>query len=452
MKRISFIFLAVAAALALHSCKQVPEYYTTRVPIFRVLPPEGATDNTVTIDGKAQSVNFTVLSTEEWRAEVSGPEAFTLPLQTGGVGKTTVSMLAASNESGAVRTGKVSFYLGNELKYEFNVSQEEQFPYLDVQPADVAVGADGDVFTVTVDTNQSSWSYDLGDAKSWISESARTDNSVSFTVPENTTGSRRMAEIRFYAVEAPELMGYVTVNQAIPAVPPTDYILDVVFNDDRSATDKSSLGMTVDNSRLDADVAVKYSEKFGRYVAQFTNEKIARSGLTSGYYMIPYKTTDVFAQKLADGFSYELVFCCYNDATATQVKPFSSTQAGGTGMCFRAKTGEINFECHVGGSWKELYSGILPVKNQYYHVIGTWDKANGMCNLYVDGQLTATVNATGDFKFMDTSVDARWFGIGADPSGNDNGEASFYGEVVIARLYDNPMRAEEVKALYKLVK
>ncbi len=452
MKRLTILFFAVCGVLSLHSCKQVPEYYTTRVPIFRVLSPEGSAEGIVNIDGKAQSVDFTVLSTEEWRAEVSGTDAFSLPVKTGGVGKTAVPLVAASNESGAVRTGKVSFYVGNELKNEFTVSQQEQLPYLDALPNDIALSADGEVFTITVDTNQSSWSYDLDDAKSWITETGRTETTVSFEVGENTTGSRRVAEIRFYAVEAPEILSYVSVSQAIPATPPTDCILDVVFNDDRSAVDKSALGMTVDNSRLDTDVSVAYSEKFGRNVAKFTNEKIARSGLSTGYYLIPYKTTDPFAAKIADGFSYELVFCCYYDATATQVKPFSSTQAGGTGMCFRAKTGEINFECHVGGGWKELYSGVLPVRNQYYHVVGTWDKANGICNLYVDGQLTATVNTTGDFKFMDTNVDARWFGIGADPGANDTGEASFYGEVVIARLYDNPMSAEEAKALYKLVK
>jgi hypothetical protein len=52
------------------------------------------------------------------------------------VGKTTVSLLAASNESGAVRTGKVSFFLGSELKYEFTVSQKEQLPYLEATPAE----------------------------------------------------------------------------------------------------------------------------------------------------------------------------------------------------------------------------------------------------------------------------------------------------------------------------
>lgn len=451
MKNYPLLFLCLLA-VALGSCKQAEDYYTTRIPIFRVLGPDGSGQTDIAIDGKAQSVAFTVLATEEWTAELDGPEAFSLPVKTGGSGKTPVNLVAASNETGATRSCTVVFSLGGEPKYSFNVSQKEQLPYIEAKPGDVSLNADGDMFTIEIDTNQSAWAYDLGEAKSWIVESARTEFSVTFSVPENTTGKRRDADILFYAVGAPELISYVAVSQAIPAAPPTDWILNVQFNADGSATDLSSLKMTVDNTRLDANCSVAYNEKYGRYVAKFTNETIARSNLDTGYYLIPYKTSDDFGKKLEDGFSYELVFCAYYDATATQVKPFSATQAGGTGMCFRAKTGEINFECHVGGSWRELYSGILPVKNQYYHVVGTWDKANGICNLYVDGQLTATVNTTGDFKHMDTNVDARWFGIGADPNANDKGEASFYGEVVIARLYDNPMSAEEARALYKLVK
>ena len=63
-----------------------------------------------------------------------------------------------------------------------------------------------------------------------------------------------------------------------------------------------------------------------------------------------------------------------------------------------------------------------------------------------------SVNTSGDLKFHDTSVDKRWFGIGADPSGTDQGEASFYGEVVIARLYDAPMSEAEAAALYYSLK
>lgn len=451
MKHFPFLFLTVFA-MTVFACKPAEEYYNTRVPIFRVLGPDGTEQSNIAIGGKAQSVVFTVLATEEWTAELDGPEAFSLQTKTGGVGKIPVSLVAASNETGSPRSCRVTFSLGGEPKYTFNVSQEQQLPYLEAKPADVTVNADGDSFTIEVDTNQAEWAYDLGDAKSWITETGRTDVSVTFTVPENDSGKRRETDILFYAVGAPELISYVAVSQALPAAAPTDWILNVQFNADGSATDLSPLKMKVDNSRLDASCSVAFNDKYGCYVAKFNNEEIARAALKNGYYFIPYKTTDDFAKKLADGFSYELVFCAYYDATAKQVKPFSSTQAGGTGMCFRAATGEINFECHVGGSWRELFSGVLPVKNQYYHVVGTWDKVNGICNLYVDGQLTASVNTTGDFKFMDTNVDARWFGIGADPSANDTGEASFYGEVVIARLYDNPMSAEEARALYKLVK
>jgi glycerophosphoryl diester phosphodiesterase len=451
MKHFHLIILSLLA-LALCSCRQAEEYYTTRIPIFRVLGPDGTGQADVAIDGKAQSVGFTVLATEEWTVDLDGPEAFSLPVNTGGAGKTAVSLVAASNETGATRKCTLVFKLGGEPKYTFNVSQEEQLPYIEAKPGDVSLSADGDMFTVEIDTNQAEWAYDLGDAKAWITETARTEFSVTFSVPENDTGKRRDADILFYAVGAPELISYVAVSQGVPAAPPTDWILNVKFNDDGSATDLSPLKMKVDNTRLDASCSVAFNEKFGCNVAKFSNESIARSGLQTGYYFIPYKPGDEFANKLADGFSYELVFCAYYDATPKQVKPFSSTQAGGTGMCFRASTGEINFECHVGGGWKELYSGILPVKNQYYHVVGTYDKANGICNLYVDGVLTATVNAVGDFKFMTTNVDAYWFGIGADPGANDTGEASFYGEVVIARLYDNPMSAEEARALYKLVK
>ena len=73
--------------------------------------------------------------------------------------------------------------------------------------------------------------------------------------------------------------------------------------------------------------------------------------------------------------------------------------------------------------------------------------------IYVDGELKATNNsAGGEFRHMNTNVDKRWFGIGADPNPNDNGQISFNGEVVIARIYDDPINADQVHALWKLVK
>lgn len=449
MKRLISILCCAAALVGLHACRQ-PDMMT-RTQIFKVLGPDGSEAAAISIDGKAQAVAFTVFSTAEWSARVEGSDAFSLSNASGGSGKTAVSLSARSNESGALRKATLNFFQGGELRKVFEVTQTEQSPYIEVNPKNYTVAGDGESFTIEVDTNQPEWDFDLGGAD-WLTVEARSATSVTFCAGENTSGKNRMADVLFYATAAPELMDYLEIVQNMPATAPVADMLDVVFDAEGKGKDVSALGMTVDNSRVNTDVTTFYSDRFGRYVAKFNNPTIARSGLDAGYYFIPYTPSSSFGSKLADGFSYELVFCSYTDPTAKQVKPFSSTQAGGTGMCFRASTGEINFECHVGGSWVELYSGVLPQRNTYYHVVGTWDKDNGIALLYVDGVLTASKNTSGDFKFMETSVDARWFGIGADPSGTDKGEASFYGEVVIARLYDRPVTAEEVKALYKLVK
>lgn len=451
MKHQLTFILTCLLVIAFSSCKQDDGSYVNRVPIFNVIGPENTEGAEIAISGKAQTVKFTVMATDEWTASVSN-DAYTLTPATGATGRTTVSLIAPANESGSVYNALVRFALNSGKSYEFNVTQAAQQPYLEVDLHDVAITGDGDEFTVNVDTNQSEWTYELDGTATWIIEKEKTATSVTFTVPENLSGGKRSADIRFYATAAPELMDYVAVTQTAPVSAPTADLLDVVFNTDKTANDVSQMSMTINSDRLDADVLTVWNHKYNCNCAIFNNSTIGRANLEKGYYYIPYAETSDFAKKLTDGFTYELVFCSYTEPTAKQVKPFASTQAGGIGMCFRAKTGEINFEVHVGDAWCELYSGVLPQKNQYYHVVATWDKANGLAMLYVDGKLTASANTKGDLKFMTTSVDKRWFGIGADPSGNDLGEASFHGEVVKARLYSEPVSAEEVKALYKLVK
>ena len=450
MKRQLILILSCLTLIVLQSCKEEGSF-VDRVPIFNVLGPNGDGSEDISIDGKAQTVNFTVFATEEWTASVSDSHYSVSPLS-GGSGKTPVKLIAPSNESGSVYNAVLSFAMTSGKTFTFNITQQAQKPYLEIDLHEKSLTGDGDEFVVNVDTNQPEWTYEFEKECTWVQEKSRTATSVTFSVPENTSGTKRSVDVRFYAAAAPELMDYISITQSVPAIAPVADLLDVVFNSDKTAKDVSPMGMSVMSDRLDKNISTIFNDKYGCYAAVFNNSEIARSGLKEGYYYVPYTTSSDFAKKLADGFTYELVFCSYTDPTAKQVKPFASTQAGGTGMCFRAKTGEINFEVHVGGSWCELYSGVLPQKKQYYHVVATWDKDNGLAMLYVDGQLTTSANTVGDFKFMDTSVDKRWFGIGADPSGGDTGEASFYGEVVKARLYSAPISADEVKALYKLVK
>ncbi len=453
MKR-CFSCLAVLAAMMMFSCKDRTGEWLDRIPILKVSSScDIGEDGNVSLSGKAQTVDFTVLSSSAWSVELSGTEEMSLSTSVGSAGKTVITLLVLANESGAERTAQLSFYLEGKLNKILYLTQELQYPYIEVNVESKSVSPYGETFTIGVDTNQSEWSYEVEPASDWLKEVELTSNSISFTCPANETGNDRKAEVVFLVEGRPELWALVEISQKKQAAPPTDLLLDVVFYESGAALDLSPMNMTVMNDRRDADTQVKYVEKYGRYAASFTNGQIARSSLDAGYYYVPYTTSSEFANKLADGYSYELVFCTYYDPLTytdglKQVKPFSSTQAGGIGVCLQANTGFIQFETHVGGSWISPKSSIIPVPQRYYHVVCTWSKTDNVATIYVDGKFEAAVNTTGDLKFPDTNVDKRWFGIGADLNHLDKGEASFYGEVVIARLYDAPMSAEEAAALY----
>ncbi len=455
MKRCSILIFTILASLMISSCKDETSKWLDRVPIFKVLGPDGTENSEISIDGKSQSVDFTILTSEAWSAEIKGCDEYSLSATNGGAGRTTVSMKTPENESGAIRNATVNFISG-ERSYEFTLTQAIQEPYLETDIHNVSVSPYGEALTINVSTNQTSWEYVIepASAVSWLAETSKDDKSVTFTVPENKTGAELQATITFLVTGKEELFDIVSVKQVIPASVPTDLILDVVFNESGAASDASPSKMQVDNARRDADVAVEMVSQFNRYAAVFKNGTIARSGLATGYYTIPYTADSDFGKKIADGCTYELVFCTsYDPLTYTdglkQVKPFASTQAGGLGVCLQANSGKIQFECHVGGGWKSPASKVIPAANRFYHVIGVFDKANQSVSVYVDGVFQGSTNAAGDFKFMDTSVDKRWFGIGADPSNSDKGEASFFGKVAVARLYDAPMTEAQVMACYK---
>lgn len=464
MKKLLTMFAIACAFLA--SCDSEGGDLN-RTPLLKVVGPDGSDPSQpISIDGKSQEVAFTVLATTDWTADIAGDEGFALSDRSGATGNTKVTVVAARNLSGATRSATVSFRLGGEERYAYTISQTEEQPYLDVTPAVVTLVGDPSEFTVAVSTNQSSWKVEIDspDGDGWLTQQSKESASITFLAEENTTGRNRTATLKFVSELHPEVFNYVTVTQGYVVPAPTADLLDVVFAEDGTAKDVSAMGMTVDASCLDETVSTAYNEKFQRYVAVF-DRQATTAAKEKGYYKVPYTDRKDFAQKLEDGFSMELLVCRYDDPIKQQIKPFASTQAGGTGICFRNHAdNEINFEVHTGGTrtgdgykftgggWRELYSGITPVKGTWYHVIGTWNKQTGQAQLFVNGVLTTTVNAAGEFDHMVSNVNAYWFGIGADPNASDKGELFFNGEVAIARLYDDPINADQVYALWKLVK
>ena len=254
---------------------------------------------------------------------------------------------------------------------------------------------------------------------------------------------------RISVMVATFLLGMATWAQ----VPKAD-LLDVVFNDDGTATDVSAMANTVQT--IGAPSVVR-SLKYGINEACF--KKNGLSAMADHYYRIDYGENEAFQNGLADGHSVETLVRfnltdAYSNLVAakSEVKPFSSHQGGGTGiMVCKQNRGlegnsqqEITFLPHVGGSYCYAHSGIVPENDKYYHIVGVWDKEAGEARIYINGQLLYTHSqAIGDYK----PSSQPWFAIGGD-AGNAGCETSFNGDVAIARVYNDPLTPEQVASLY----
>ena len=449
----TLLFLASLALLC--SCAQKGTNLE-RVPIFKVAPETAANaEGKYEIAGRGGSAVFKVMSTGAWSASLSGDVGFTLSDREGSSGRTDLKVSAQANSGSAARSTALTVMQGDDVKGVYQIVQPIVLPYIDASPSVVTLMGEEEEFTLSVEAALG-WSYSIDKGADWISVVSESTTEITFKATENSGTSDRLGEIGLYLTDMPLVGIIVPVTQNYLAPAPKADLLDVVFDLNGDAVDASASALTVEK-RAAPSMGVEFVDKYNRYAAVF-NPGSVLSGQSAGYYAADYTSREDFKAKLSDGYTLEVLFCRSDDPGEKQIKPFSSTQAGGTGICFRAKStnpnytlNEINFETHVGGSWVELYSGVTPQKDVWYHAIGIWDKTNSIAKLYVDGKLRASVTTSGEFKFMDTSS-KRWFGIGADPNASDQGEATFSGRVAIARLYDKPLSDGEIFALWREVR
>lgn len=99
--------------------------------------------------------------------------------------------------------------------------------------------------------------------------------------------------------------------------------------------------------------------------------------------------------------------------------------------------------------WIWAQSGVYPEPGRYYHVVGIWNKTEGKAYVYVDGMLQGTADAVGNLNHARDG--ARWFALGGDSAVGSMGNA-WNGEVVLARVFDDPLSEEQVALLYEEVK
>ena len=314
--------------------------------------------------------------------------------------------------------------------------------------------------------SSASWTVAVKEGEDWITLSQTSGvkgaAQVTVAVAENPDEVVRTGRIEFICSNKTV---NVTVNQekadpkneniVVPPVSPTAPVadlLDVVFKNDGTAIDNSVSQMQVDY--VSGSAAVSYfHDTYQRYATHF-NHKLA-SEMSGGYYKIDYTSNANFRNALADGHTLEVVFRMDQAPNGSEIKPFSSMQSGGTGFLITnsSKGMDITFLPNVNttssSSWKWAQSGVVPEVGRYYHVVGVWNKQAGTASIFVDGVKKGEVAAAGNLIFPTTGN--TWFCIGGDPSGS-GAHAGFNGDVVLARIYDDPLTASQVSDLYSIVK
>ena len=302
--------------------------------------------------------------------------------------------------------------------------------------------------------------WNVQSLQDWISvnpsQGEKGTSHIKVTVTPNSDKAKRVAELNFYA--SGELVHNVKVEQSgleeilpdEPSLPIAD-ILDVVFKEDGTAENAATkFGLEVQTYPA-SELMTYNSTLFNRVVAHYNHA--AGKNTASGFYKADYDCNDKLIKALQDGHSMEIVFnSTFAPDGVDELKMFSSHEQGGTGFLIsRTNQGNcITFLPNVSTSGKSNWiwtkSGIVPQPGRYYHVIGVWDKNAGKSYIYVDGELKGTANASGSLVLPKNG--SHWFGIGADANAN-NGQGAWAGDIVYAKVYDDVLSADDVKAIYE---
>lgn len=230
---------------------------------------------------------------------------------------------------------------------------------------------------------------------------------------------------------------YSNKTVKVHVVPKVD-LIDVKFNTNGSITD-GTLSWTKYGSP-----SVSYNSTYQRNEVTFNNT--SASSLSQGYYSSIYSTA--IEDKIADGFSQEVFF---KPSIVNQRQTiFGNLEAGGHAILIYTN-GKIQISNSIGNYGNQLYSSATLTANTYYHVVLVWNKSAGKIYLYINGALDSTFSGSGDY----VSPRELRFTIGADlyeghtPPLEPNMKC-FKGSVLIARLYDAILSANDVSALYNV--
>ena len=238
--------------------------------------------------------------------------------------------------------------------------------------------------------------------------------------------------------------GPIVTSQPAADVPVAD-MMDVVFNEDGTATDVSPMQNPI---VAFGTPEVYYNETYGRYVAKLDGEW---GGTAQDYYQIQYTTNDAFKAALDNSHSIEAVFMIdYDKMPAAESKIISGHEGGGTGLSM-STSGYISFQPNIStdGSSKYIWvsSTVKPQAKTFYHVVGVWNKDENKCYVYINGVLSNIVNVEGDYVQVSSEL-AQVLNIGCDATKGSTPNNAGNFEIVTMRMYDNPLTEEQVGIMW----
>lgn len=323
------------------------------------------------------------------------------------------------------------------LVYEFTLSQKN----LQLSFDHAEAYAKGEVTTVDLPVtviNIENWV--VTSSADWCTATAA-EGKVVLTMNKNSNDVVRSATLNISTPEDEEMKGSIVFTQYPSDVISPD-LCNLVYDQNGVPTDLSPKNSPVTYYAGNSNTTILYFDEYKRYAPSISATPGASLAAASMYgYYVDY--TD-WQTAFNDGYTIEAVFSIPTTHNNAESKAFGGTGSGGFAIMLgnTSRGGSIEFIQHNGSSWCFGSTGIIPEPNRFYHVIGVYDPTAKMIYTYVDGELKASVACTG-IKHMQTTL--KKLGVGANHT-NAAANGSWNGAVVVSRVYDAVMTADQVKA------
>lgn len=233
---------------------------------------------------------------------------------------------------------------------------------------------------------------------------------------------------------------------------PTQTILDVVFNEDGSATDEGIYGLGVNLMGEPTNTYVYKHKDFKKNIARFHNVRINNDITNHSYYKVDFsgedETSVAIRETIADGFALEVVTL----GTASNWDWWLSP-VGTDAYRFFLKGGKDNyawnFTFNNGGGWFPGNVNKINVDyefGKYMHDVYVYDADNMQIQVWHNGTLLGLVENVAEFN------SGNYLTIGGYAEANENLFMQWNGEVAMVKMYDQALEPAEIAEKFKDLK